>query len=113
MCVPHKLSERTARNKMSLANTRIRVTIEILGAALGFLVTFLTISISFGFGFERTFLLSVIFGLSGWIIANAVVQRKLPKATSSPPQGSQPGATGISCMECGHIELLAPPDSVY
>ncbi len=97
---------------MSLENTRVRVMVEVLGAALGFVVTFLTISITFGFGFERTFLLSVIFGLSGWIIANAAVQRRLQK-TSGPSHGAQPGATGISCMECGTIEVLAPPDSVY
>ncbi len=102
---------------LDLSDKRIQVTATFLVAVFGFIVTFLTISISFGVGFERTLTWAVIVGLLGWIVAEQVVRRKNPRITS-PAQSTQPtqgtsGASGFSCLKCGKMEILAPPDGVY
>src|SRR6266568_5793480 len=99
------------RSKMSLENSRVRFAAVILVGAFAFVVSFLTVSISFGFGFVTTFLLAVIFGMGGWITADQLVRRKLPKQGLSREGTSEAG--GIGCLECGSFEILAPPDSVY
>jgi hypothetical protein len=107
-----RLSVEPGHSRMSLENSRVRFAVVILVGAFGFVVTFLTISISFGVGFQTTLLLAVIIGLIGWIIADQVVRRRLPKL-SPQPQGAGPGASGLGCLDCGRVEVLAPPDSVY
>jgi hypothetical protein len=96
---------------MNLADKRIQVMAAIVVGVFGFIGTFLTVAISFGLGFERTFTWAVIVGLLGWIIAERVIQRTTPKTTE--PLQRQSGAGGYSCLGCGTMEVLAPPDSEH
>lgn len=96
---------------MNLADKRVQVMAGVMVAVFGFIVSFLTISVSFGLGFERTFTWAVIVGLIGWIVAEQVVRRRSPTIPSEPTQ--QSGGGGFSCLKCGWMQILAPPDSMH
>jgi hypothetical protein len=96
---------------MNLADKRIQVMAGIVVAAFAFIVTFLTVAISFGFGLERTITWAIIVGLIGWIISEPLIQRKTPK-TSEPVQPPS-GAGGFSCLGCGTMKIIAPPDGEH